>query len=31
MLTIQDCRHLAEFRLAQLAQQCGNDLALLPL
>jgi hypothetical protein len=31
MLTIQDYRHLAEFHLAQLAQQCDDDLALPPL
>lgn len=30
MLIFQDCRYRAEFRLAQLAQECGDELALLP-
>jgi len=30
MLTLQDCRYRAELRLAQLAQDCGDELALLP-
>lgn len=30
MLTLQDCRYHAELRLARLAVQCGDELALLP-
>jgi Immunity protein 35 len=30
MLSFQYCRYRAELRLAQLAQECGDELALLP-
>ena len=30
MLNLQDCRYRAELRLAQLAQECGDEFALLP-
>lgn len=30
MLNLQDCRYHAELRLARLAVQCGDKLALLP-